>query len=298
MGIFFSILSPAIYGINNFIDKLILEKYRISPIVITVYSGFFGLLAGLLILTFTGFYTADYKSIAIILASGFLGNIYLIPYYKALSQDETSRVIPLFQFVPIFVLVLSFFLLGEKLNTKQYIGCIFIIGSSFFLSLKKFDIRILKLRPTFWHMLLSSFLFAISIVLYKFGVQEIPFWHTLPYEGFGMVLGALSILLYRNNKKIFMNETKIFPKRIFAWMSINEGVFILSRYTAYFALSLIAASIVNVLGGFQSLFVLIYGIVLSLWFPKIIKEVISKQTVGIKLASVFGIIIGLSLIFF
>jgi len=298
MGIFFSILSPAIYGINNFIDKLILEKYQISPIIITVYSGIFGLLAGLIVLIFTGIYSADYKSVVIILASGFLTNVYLIPYFKALYQDETSRVVPLFQFVPIFVLILSFFLLGEKLNTKQYIGCIFIVGSSFFLSLKKFDIRIFKLRPTFWYMLLSSFLFAFSIVLYKFGVQEIPFWNTLPYEGLGMALGALSILLYRNNKKTFVNQTKKFPKKIFAWMSINEGVFILSRYTTYFALSLVAASIVNVLGGLQALFVLIYGIVLSLWFPHIIKEIITKQTVGIKLASIVGIFIGLSLLFF
>jgi len=297
MGIFFSILSPAIYGVNNFIDKLILEKYKISPIVITVYSGFFGFLAGLFILVFTGFYNADYKSIAIILASGFLGNIYLIPYFKALSQDETSRVVPLFQFVPIFVLVLSFFLLGEKLTTKQYVGCIAIICSSFFLSLQKSEMQILKLRPAFWYMLLSSFLFSFSIVLYKFGVQEIPFWNTLPYEGFGMVLGALSILLYRNNGKIFLSETKKFPKKIFVWMSINEGVFVLSRYTAYFALSLVAASIVNVLGGIQSFFVLIYGIVLSLWFPHIIKEIITKQTVGIKVASIVGIFIGLSLIF-
>lgn len=297
MGIFFSILSPAIYGINNFIDKLILEKYEISPIVITVYSGLFGFLAGLFILAFTGFYSTDYKPIVIILASGFLTNIYLIPYFKALSQDETSRVVPLFQFVPVFILVLSFFLLGEKLNTKQYIGCIVIICSSFFLSLKKFDIKIFNIRPTFWYMLLSSFLFAVSIILYKFGVQEIPFWHTLPYEGFGMALGALSILLYKNNKAIFMNETKKFPKKIFAWMSINEGIFVFSRYTAYFALSLVAASIVNVLGGFQSLFVLIYGIVLSLWFPQLLKEVIDKQTIGIKVVAIFGIIIGLSLIF-
>ena len=187
--------------------------------------------------------------------------------------------------------------MGEKLNTKQYIGCIGIIASSFFLSLKKPDIKILKLRPTFWYMLLSSFLFAFSIILYKFGVQEIPFWNTLPYEGLGMALGALSILLYKNNGKIFLHETKKFPKKIFAWMSINEGVFVLSRYTTYFALSLVAASIVNVLSGFQPLFVLIYGIILSLWFPHVIKEVITKQTVGIKVASIVGIFIGVSLIF-
>ena len=260
MGIFFSILSPAIYGINNYIDKLFLERYKISPIVITIYGGIFAFLTGLLVLTFTGFYSADYKSVVIILSSGFLTSIYLLPYFKALSNDETSRVIPLFQLVPIFVILLSFLFLGEKLRLNQYLGAVVIIGGSFLISLEKFDKKIFKVRPAFWYMLLSSFLFALSVVLYKFGVQEIPFWNTLPYEGFGIALGALSIWLYKNNKKLFLKETKNFSKKVFVIMSINEGVYLLSRYTGYFALSLVSASIVNVLGGFQSLFVLIYGV--------------------------------------
>lgn len=295
MGIFFSILSPALYGISNYIDKFFLEKYDIKPTVITVYSGIFGLSAGLIVLFFTGYYQTDIASTVILLFSGFLTILYLLPYYRALSTDETSQIIPLFQFAPIFVLILSFFLLGEKLHVSQYIGAFLIIIGSFVISVEKFDKKIFKIRPAFWYMMLSSFMFALSIVLYKFGVESIPFWHTLPYEGIGMAIGALSIFLF--TRETFIKETKKFPKKLYALMSVNEGLFVGARYTAYFALSLIPATIVNVLGGFQPLFVLLYGIILSLWFPTIIKEIITKKTLGVKFISIIIILIGTFLIF-
>lgn len=297
MGIFFSILSSAIYGINNYIDKFFLAKYNISPVVITIYSGIFGFLTGIAILFFTGIYQADLKSLIIILASGFLTNIYVLPYLKALGKDETSRVIPLFQFTPIFVLILSFMFLGEMLQIKQYIGSLLIIVGSFLISLQKLDFKIFNLRPSFWYMIFSSFLFGVSLVLYKFGVKEIPFWDTLPLEGFGMMLGAIAIYLYKNNRKDFIKQTKRFGKNVYVLMFINETVYILARYTTYFALSLITASIVNVLAGFQAVFVLMYGIILSIWFPQILKEIISKKIIFQKIISIVIIIAGLHLIF-
>ena len=52
MGIFYSILSPAIFGINNFIDKFLLEKHNISPVVITIYGGIAAFILGLVLLVF------------------------------------------------------------------------------------------------------------------------------------------------------------------------------------------------------------------------------------------------------
>lgn len=297
MGVFFAILSQAIYGINNYIDKFFLAKYQISPVVITIYSGIFGFLAGIIILLFTGFYQSDLKSFLIILSSGFLTNIYIFPYFKALEKEETSRVIPLFQFTPIFVLILSFIFLGELMQMKQYFGSLLIITGAFLVSLHKLDFKIFNLRPSFWYMMLSSFLFAVSLILYKFGVREIPFWHTLPLEGFGMMLGAVAVYLYKNNKTIFIEETKRFTKNVYMLMTVNEAVYLLTRYTIYFAVSLIAVSLVNVLGGLQSVFILIYGVVLSLWFPQILKEVISRKVIVQKMVSIVIIIAGLYLIF-
>lgn len=297
MGIFFSILSPAIFGINNYIDKFLLEKQNISATVLSIYGGVFAFIVGLVVLFITGFYPIDTKSLLIILSSGFLTTIYLLPYYKALSLDETSYVIPLFQFYPIFVLILSFVFLNESLSKMQYLGCIIIVLAGFLLSVEKLNRKIFKLRKSFFYIVLSSLLFAVAQVLYKFGVQEIPFWNTLPYEGLGIALGALCITVYKNNFKKLKNETKRFKGKVFIFMTVNELVYILARYTGYFAISIISVGMVSILAGLQPLFVLIYGIILSLWFPKILKEVINKKVLSQKTISIILMFLGLYFIF-
>lgn len=292
MGIFFAILSPAIFGVNNYIDKFLLEKNNISPIVITIYGGIFACIAGLVVLFATGFYPVDIKSLVIILSSGFLTTVYLLPYYKALTLDETSYVVPLFQFYPIFVLILSFILLKEGFSLSQYVGSALIVGAGFLLSVERIEGKIFRLRKSFFYMMASCILFALAQILYKFGVAEVPFWNTLPYEGFGIAIGALSIALYKNNFKQFKHETKRFKKRVFVFLTINELVYILARYTGYFAISLISVSLVSILAGLQPLFVLIFGIILSIWFPYILKEVVTKKTVGLKFISIVIIILG------
>ena len=282
---------------TNYIDKFLLEKHNISSTVITIYGGIFAFFTGLIILFATGFYPIDTKSLLIILSSGFLTSIYLLPYYKALSIDETSNVIPLYQFYPVFVLILSFIFFKEGFSIAQYIGSALIVGAGFILSAENLGGKIFKLRKSFFYIKISSILFAIAQVLYKFGVTQIPFWNTLPYEGFGIALGALAITVYKNNFKKFKKETNKFKKRIFLLMSINELVYVLARYAGYFAISLISVGIVSILGSFQPLFVLIFGIILSVWFPYIIKEVVTRKTIGLKLAAIIIIIIGSYFIF-
>ncbi len=298
MGIFFAILSPAIFGVNNFIDKFLLEKNNISPIVMTIYGGIFACVAGFLVFLLTGYYPVDAKSLFILISSGFLTTMYLFPYYKALDLDEASNVVPLFQFYPIFVLILSLFLLNEQFSLIQYFGCALIIGAGFLLSVEKADRKIFRLRKSFYYMMLSCLLFAVAQVLYKFGVEEVPFWNTLPYEALGIAIGAIVVALYKRNYKQFIHETKKFKKNVFVYLSINEFVYILARYTGYFALSLLTVGIVSILAGLQPLFVLIYGIILSIWFPYILKEVITKKTVSLKLFSILIIILGSFFIFY
>lgn len=298
MGIIFAVLSPAIYSVSNYVDKFVLEKFNLHPVVISTYTGCIALLTSFILLPFTGFYTGDITSITIVVLSGILTEMYLLPYFKALTLDETSRVVPLFQFVPIFILILSFLLLGEKLIFKQYVGGGFIIVAGFLLSLQKLQTKPLTLRPAFYYMMLSSGIYAFSVVLYKFGLKEIPFWQTLPLEGFGIGVGALCIFLYGNNRTILKKKTKTIQKKVFVYMGVNECIYLLARYTTYFALSLISASIVSILAGFQPLFIVAYGIILSIWFPNIIKEVVTKKTIALKLTAILLIFFGLYLLFF
>lgn len=297
MGIIFAILSPAIFAVSSYIDKFLLEKHNISPTVITIYGGLFAFAAGGIVLLLTGFYPIDLKSLLIILSSGFLTSIYLLPYYKALQTNETSLVISLLYLYPVFVLLLGYLLLGESLSTRQYIGSFMMILAGYLLSIEKTEGKLFRLKESVLFVFLSAFLFACAQVLYKFGVSEVPFWNTLPYEGFGIALGALSILLYKKNTEIFKKGSDRLKKKVFLFIGINEFVYILARYTGYFAISLIPVGLVSVLGSLESLFVLAYGIILSLYFPHILREAVIKKTLGLKFISILMIVIGSYFIF-
>ena len=297
LGIFFAILSPALYSGVNYVDKFLLEKFEIDSGVISVFSGIFAILASLIIMLFTGLTVTNPVTIAVIIASGFYTQIYLVPYFKALSLDDASRVVPLSQIVPVMVLILSYFILGESLNSRQYIGSILIVAACFLLAMDKPSLNIFRFRKAFWYMMIASLCIALSYVLFKFAVEEVSFWQALPYEGFGIALGTIAILLFPNNLKRVKLKAKKLPRKVFGYMSLNEIIFLLSRYTAFYATSLIPVSMVSILYGFQPLFLIIFGSILSIWFPYLIKEVLSKETIVVKIFATLLIVGGLYFVF-
>lgn len=297
MGYIIALIPPFLDSTAVYLDKFLLSKFRVSSTIITVYAGFFALVTGLIVLLFTGFSPVDTKSATILFLSGFLGIFYLFAYFKALTYDEGSRVGALFQFIPVIVLILGAIFLGESLSLTQYIGAFFIITAGFLLSVQKLETGLFKINKSLWFMALASFFSASVYILFKLGVKEVGFWGSLPYEGFGSFFATLCILAYGKNFKLLRKTKKILNKKVFMYMTIVEFLARISRYILFYALTLVPASIASILMGFQPLFLLVIGIVLSLWFPHIVDEVITKKTIGLKLAAVSGIFIGILLIF-
>jgi drug/metabolite transporter (DMT)-like permease len=60
-------------------------------------------------------------------------------YSKALQVEEISRITPMFQFIPIFVVVLSMVFLGEILSAQKYLGIALIVATSLLVAYRKSD---------------------------------------------------------------------------------------------------------------------------------------------------------------
>ena len=60
-----------------------------------------------------------------------------------------------------------------------------------------------------------------------------------------------------------------------------------------FAYAIGPVALVNVFGGFQPVFILLYGLILTKFFPRIIHEETSWITIKSKIAAIIGIFIGL-----
>jgi uncharacterized membrane protein len=295
--IYFALASAAFYSVTNFIEKYLVEKKIKDPLIITIFSGLTSLILGIIILAFKGFQVIETVQLILILISGIFLVFYLIPYLKALELDDASKVVPLLQFSPIFVLVLSYIFLGEALTSKQLLGVALIIVGGFALGAERIEKGIFTSRKSFWLMVLASFLFAITGVLFKFVVITQDFWLTLAYESIGMGIGAFILLLWSAYRSSFRQETKKIKLDTFTLLSVNQCFSVLAQLTVSYAFVLSSAALVSAIGGVQSFFVLLFGLILSIWFPRIIQEKIDKITILTKIISIFSIFIGVYLVY-
>lgn len=290
--IFLAILAPAIYGVSNMIDKVLIEKHIKDAIMLTILGGVISFVAGIILLMTGGFINTNTTQIMIVLLSGVLGEIALVPYYKAMSMDDASRIIPQFQIIPLIILLLSYLLLGETLSKMQILSFFLILLGGLMLSIQKLNREVFQIRKSFWWVLLSGLLFAGSFVLFKFVfIAQQNFVQTLGYEFIGCSIGAL--LLFFAYQKRFVLELQRVRRRVWQIIIFNEIIYTGGRIIGFYAATLAPLALISALGGTQSFFVLIYGLILSLWFPKIIKEDIKKSTLFIKFAAIILISIGI-----
>ncbi len=292
--IFFAVLAPLLYSVSNFFDKFLIEKKVRNPMILAVMGGLITCLVGGVVLAFMGWPVFPMKQILILLLAGILFELALVPWYKALSLDDASRVGPLFQSIPVMVLVMSFLFLGERLGGQEFLGFLLVLIGGFLLSVKNFKGGIFSFRKSLGWALLSSFLFAVPLVIFKSVTLEQGFWDSLGYEFLGGGIGA--ILLYGfikiSKQSEFQEEVKSLKSKTWGILAANEGIYLVSRITNFYAISLVSVTLVTVVGGLQPFFMLIFGLILSVWFPKIVKEDIQKSMIFSKLIAIVLIFIG------
>lgn len=289
---YYALATPALYSVTNFIDKFIVDKKVEHPLVITVVSGLIVGMLGILMGVLGAFKEIPLYQLLLILTAGIFLEWYLWPYYIALKRDDTSRVVPLFQSVPLFVLAASSIFLKESLTVRQGMGFVLILCGGFFLAIEKLEGWMIRLRPSFWYMMLSSLLYAMALVLFRFVTKTHGFWTTVSYEFVGMAIGALFLLVVPSIRTVFIQQLAA-AKSIAGLIVVNDVVALAARMSEGYALTLVAAPLVSIVGGTQPLFVFLYGLFLSLVFPHLIKEDVRRHVIGLKVMSITLIFSGL-----
>lgn len=290
--LFLAILAYLVYSATNFMDKFLIEKLIKNPIGIVILDGFLYLFLGVIIFFIAGGHFLPLNQALMLIFAGIFLTFYLLPYFKALQLEDTSRVVSLFQFYPIFTLILSFTLLHEKLNSSEFIGFIFITLGGFILGIEKFTIKIFSLRKAFFLMIASSFLYSLSNIIFKF-VSSNNFWVNFSYLTIGSATGCFLLLIKKENRIILKTQINALNLKLTVILLINSLLNLLAEFLAFLAISLGPVALVSAVNGIQPFIVLIYGLILTLFFPKIIKEDIKKDTLVIKLFSALILFIGI-----
>lgn len=294
--VIFSLLSRALWAGSNITDKLLREKHIPDSFILTLVAGFAVLFLSLGIMVFNGLNWLSFTPVILVLFAGAVQIVAVFAFYQAISKDEISRVIPLFQLTPIFVLILSFLFLGEVLTFNHYLSFLLILLGGFLVSLKKVE-GVFRLRGAFWWMILCGLIYAIQIVILKPLYVNYPFWDLTAYLGFGQFIPTIILVLIPRFGKRFIKSMR--ELKISSWTLLISSMFLAltASLSGFWALVTGPVSLISVFRGFQSVFVLAYAVFFSIWLPRFFKEELDKRVLGTKVLAILLMGIGLYLIY-
>jgi len=278
------------------ITRTILTKHIRSIFVFGAFAAFVGLLP-LFLIPFKGLIIPQPSQLLLSLFTGMLYLYGMLPYYKALTIEEVSRVIPLWRFIPLFVLLFAVLFVGERLDFDEFVAFILLLLGGYVISVRNFADP-LKISRAFYLMLFSSFLFGIYHTLTKYIYMNQSFYNGFIIIRFGTFLGALSMLCFTT----FRNQIITVLPRVkiqVTGMLLMHGILVVAGLALLnYAISIGPVSVISAASGVQAVFIFILATLLSRRHPHILAEEINtkifvQKCVGILFISVGGGIIAL-----
>jgi len=285
--IFLSILAALLWTIVNIIDKYIISEVR-DPILATVISGISTFLLFEIASLSFGDIFLNYYTVLISILAGVVYNLAVWLYYSAMNKEEVSRIIPIISTTPIFVLIFGFIFLGEKFALTTYLGVILIVVGAVLISIKK--TYKIEFSTAFLIAISAAIFFSLRNVLIKFATLQASIWSIFFWVGVGG--GITSVFLFSLHRPHIRKKDKSKIK----YLLLVGGLTAIGFFVFTLAVSVGPVSLVSALVETQPLFVFLSATILSVFYPKILKEKITKIIILQKMVAITMIIIGCILI--
>lgn len=277
MYIFLAFLAPIFFSISILIDSHLVNNIFKNKFTLLALSGILNLVFLPIILLI---WTPNYFDINLLwafLLIAFLEVFYLLPYFKALENDDSSSIAAFFTLWRIIIPILSYFIAKETLNPQQYIWFFIIIFSTFWLSLSKSNWKI-KLNKSILYMILSALLVSLSAVIWKYIFNSIDFITWFFWVSLFTFFINISFFL---SKKVRIDAKKNF--NLFLWnfklFFLNETVIFIWMLITNYAISLWSVSIVKAISSVSAFYILFFTVIFTRFAPHLFKENITIESI-------------------
>jgi drug/metabolite transporter (DMT)-like permease len=276
----FAFSGPILWAASTHIDKYLVERYfKDSNVAVLLI---FTALVGLITLPFIWFLVPGVADVgpanaALMAFSGLLYMGAMLFYLRALQSEEASVVAPFFQAAPLFGFVLGYVVLGETLSPAELTGGALIIGGTVLVSLRsdlhksKFNGRLAAL------MLACALSLAVSSLIFKIFALRDEFWPTTFWMFVGEALFGAALLAIASYRRQFLDLLRQNPGAVLSINATNELINLGGGLGTRFALVLAPLSLVQAIGSTTTLFVFGFGVVLSIFFPALGRENLSRR---------------------
>jgi drug/metabolite transporter (DMT)-like permease len=201
-------------------------------------------------------------------------------YLRAIQSEEASVVAPLFQANTLFTFALGLALLHEVPRWPQALGAALVVTGALGLSLDK-KLHFGSFKPRLVLLMCgATFVLALSSVVFKFfAVQEDAFWSTTFWTFVGEGLFGAGILAVPKYRKQFVRLFAANPGAVIGVNAANELINLGGGLGVRFASLLAPVGLVSAISATSTFFVFMFGILLTLFFPRLGREDLSARNV-------------------
>jgi uncharacterized membrane protein len=283
--IVFALSAPTLWAISTHLDKYLLERYfkQTNVAVLLIFTSF----AGLIFLPFIWWFdptviALSLSNICLIALAGILYMSAMFFYLHAIQSEEASVVAPFFQASALFGYVLGYMVLGETLTGPQLLGGVLIISGaalvsiSFGNSAKNFNGRLAVL------MLMCALVLSLSSLIFKVFALQDDFWPTTFWMFVGQAVFGAVFLAFASFRRQFFSLLRSNTGALLAINGANEMINIGGGLGGRYALVLAPMSLVQAVGSTTTLFVFIFGVALTAFFPSLGRENLSLGNLAQK----------------
>lgn len=281
-------------GLAAFGDKLFL-KDKEKP---QTYVFYVGVLSGLVVflIPFVNFSLPPLSVLIWPIIEGIVYILALYFLYLSLSKYEVSQIVPAIGGIqPIFIFIFTILIYGTGIFVfKDVLALVILTIGTILISLDYKTKKINKI--SLGYAFLVALLFALDYMLTKqvFLLQD--FWSGLILMRISSFILVLFFLFnYKFRKNLFKKKTKN-KGVVFLLAQGSGGIGILLQSYAISLVPVVYLATLNALKGVQYIFLIALTMVITKFFPKILKETFDRKTLFLKIISVLTIALGIALL--
>ncbi len=266
----FALIAPATFTAGGFFRKYTVERVVPDARALMLWSAVVGALAGMVLWLAGGQNWLTGLDALLVLYAGLSSIVGTYLYMKALMDEAASSLQITLQVLPLFVLVMSFVLLGELITLRQLGGFVLILTSAIGISINRTG-EAFRVSRAFWLIQGTNLLWASGIIAVRSvsgsGITMAA------YESWGNALGGLLLYLaLPAMRKAFNSSLGGLAVGGVLIMVLGEVMIVLSKVMTITALSIApSAALVAVLGSTQVFLGIVVGWVLMAIAPQIFK---------------------------
>jgi drug/metabolite transporter (DMT)-like permease len=282
MWLLYALSGPLLWALSTHIDKYLVDKYfrHSDTAVLMVFTAFLGVFALPVIWAFEPkVLQLSLLATAVMTLSGILYMGAMLFYLRAIQSEEASVVAPLFQASTLFTFLLGLIFLHELPRWPQLAGVVLIIGGAIGLSLDK-HLHLASFKPRLvLLMVAATFVLALSSVVFKYFAVNDEFWSTTFWTFVGEGLFGAAILALPKYRRQFVTLFRKNPGPVIGVNAANELINLGGGLGVRYASLLAPVALVSAVSATTTFFVFLFGILLTLFFPKFGREDLSARNV-------------------